>query len=251
MLPLYRFIEIFLFPPGIFLLLGAFGWYVVKRRRRVGQLLLALSLGGIWAFSTPLVSFFLLDRLQDRYPPLIDIPPQADSIVVLGSGREVFRNEFSRELDVTMHELMRVRYAAYLTKKTGLPVITSGGRPLGGKMSEALLMKEVLQSEFGVQSVIPEGESSTTYENARFSKKVLEEHGLSAPLVVTEYSHMARAILSFNLNGVTAFAAPTARDTPDLTEKGVWAVLPQGSAMERSQRALHEWFGRIWYKLKF
>ncbi len=251
MLPLYRFIEVFLFPPGIFLLVGVFGWYVVKRRRRVGRLLLAISLVGIWLFSTPLFSFFLLDKLQDRYPPLMDIPPQADCIVVLGSGREVMRNEYAREIDLTMHGLMRVRYAAYLAKKTGLPVIASGGKPFDGTVSEAELMRDVLRSDFGVTGVLLEGESGTTFENAMFSKKVMEEHGLHAPLIVTEYSHMPRAVLSFNLNNMTAFAAPTGRDTPDFSEKGVWAVLPQGSAMERSQRALHEWFGRIWYKLKF
>ncbi len=251
MLPLYRFIEIWIFPPGVFLLIGIFAIYVVRRRRRVGQVLLAFSIGSLWLFSTPLFSFFLLNGLQNNYPPLVAVPPQVDSIVVLGGGREVMKNEFGRTHDLTLHGVARVRYAAYLAKQTGLPVITSGGQPFLGGRAEGEIMKEVLQTEFGVETVFVEGRSTTTFENAAMSKYVLAEHGLSKPLVVTEYWHMPRALFSFNRHGMEAFAAPTGMDTPSFTETGVWAVLPQADSMARSRQALHEWLGRVWYKMKF
>lgn len=250
MIVLHRFIEIFLFPPGSVLLLGGLGFLTVRYSRSVGRFLIGAALLMLWAFSTPLVSFAMLDALQNRFPPLTDIPPQADAIVVLGGGREFGANEFGREQDLTLHAAARVRYAAWLASKTGLPVIASGGAFGKWPGSEAELAEEILRNEYGVAKVIAESRSQTTRENARFTGEILEANDWKHPLVVTESWHMPRSIFSFNLVGIEAIAAPTATDTPGVFDHGVWAVLPQASAMERSRIALHEWVGQIWYWLR-
>lgn len=251
MVILYRFIETILFPPGSLILLGLIGWYAVKRRTHRGRFLILTSILLMWAFSTPLVSFALLDSLQNRYPPITQVPENADAIVVLGAGREFGSSEFGRDQDVSIHALVRLRYAAYLAKQTDLPMIISGGQVWNQPGTEAELARDVLQTEFEVDRVLVELNSKTTLENAARSAEILKAKGWEHPLLVTEYWHMPRAMYSFNKYNVKALAAPTGRDTPDITEQGIWAFLPQAQSMERTRVALHEWLGRLWYRMRF
>lgn len=248
---LYRLIEVLLFPPGSLILIGLFGWYVVKRRLHRGRILIICSVLLMWLFSTPLVSFTLLDSLQNRYPQIGAVPENADAIVVLGAGREFGASEFGRDQDISVHGLIRLRYAAYLARQTGLPLIVSGGQVWNRPGTEAELAKQILSAEYGLLDVVEEPNSKTTLENAARSAEILNSKGWEYPLLVTEYWHMPRAMYSFNKFGVEALAAPTGRDTPDVTEQGVWALMPQAQSMERSRVALHEWLGRLWYWMRF
>ncbi len=169
----------------------------------------ALGLGGLWLMSLPVVVQWSAGLLE-REPPLARgewavLGQRADAIVVLGSGRE--RGDAAWGADQpTGVGLERQRFAARLAKASGLPVLTSGGLHYGTPPSEAQMMADSLRDDFGVTVRWQEGRSRTTWENARFSAKVLLPQGIKRVVLVTHAGHMPRAVWSFRKAGFEAGA---------------------------------------------
>ncbi|MGF1547496.1 MAG: YdcF family protein [Thiotrichales bacterium] len=248
---LTRLVELLLLPPGGVVTLGVLALLMFgagARRAAAGLWVLGVAL--LWLSSTPWFAFLLLDPLQDRYPTLAQVPADADSIIVLGGVSAAGATEFGTPGTLIDHGLMRARYAGYLARATGLPVITTGGDFGGREPSEALLAQAFLQRELGVATVYAETASQTTHENALYARDILTAKGLRRPLVVTQYWHMPRAMRSFESLGIEAIAAPVARVTRSSMERGAWQWLPQLDALRHTRFALHEWLGQGWYSIR-
>ena len=242
-----RIIELTIFPPGIFILLGLTGLWLTRRHRRAGNLLLVLTFSMLWLVSTPWFSYRLLNSLQDQYPDLSDIPANADSIVVLSGGTVASDNAY-KPADASFE---RLHTAAMLGKQSELPVIITGGKLWGARQSEAALMAEVLKKDFAFSiQVILEEKSKTTWEHPVNIKPLLKEYGFKKPIVVTHAWHMPRTIFSFQQHGLNVIAGPAHRSEPLLIEKSFVQYLPNASSIERTRIALHEWLGLLVYKYK-
>ncbi|WP_164558180.1 YdcF family protein, partial [Pseudomonas viridiflava] len=89
--------------------------------------------------------------------------------------------------------LERLRLAARLSKASGLPVLTTGGLHYDEPPSEAAIMAQSLQDDFGVAVRWQEGLSRTTWENARLTAGILQPQGIKRVVLVTQAWHMPRA----------------------------------------------------------
>ncbi len=169
---------------------------------------------------------------------------KAQAIVVLGGGR--YRDPPEYELDtVSEPSLVRLRYAARLQRKTGLPILVSGGLPDGGSVSEADAMKRALEEDLGARVQWVEGQSNNTNQSARDAARLLGAAGIQRILLVTHAWHMPRSVISFSREGLDVIAAPTAfnREPHDPLD-----YLP--TSYKKSRNALHEWIGFVWYRLR-
>jgi uncharacterized SAM-binding protein YcdF (DUF218 family) len=259
------YIKPFILPPGLHIFSLIFSTIIMLLRRKLGFLLLIISLSFYYICATPIFSNWLISSLE-TYPPL-DITrvtadnnqttkPDIQAIVVLSGGRNNNSPEYNGET-VSGSSLIRLRYAAKLSKATNLPVIVSGGNPLEkSKTSDAELMKAALVNDFGVNSdnVWVEPNSDNTYENAEFTKAILVNKNLKNIYCVTSAYHMPRAMLSFEKVGVNAIAAPTDYLQNDISSAasnaGILTWLPSIHSYAKSRTALHEFFGLVWYKTK-
>ena len=161
-----------LIPPGSLLLLAAIGALLALRRPRTGRSLVALALVALYALSTHFVSDALLKSLEPApRNPLADKSGQA--IVVLGGGTYFSAPEYGGDT-VSTSTLARLRYAAHLHRALNKPVMVTSGAPQGNPVSEAALMKQVLETDFRVPVRWTEKASRNTLENARLSRLVLE-----------------------------------------------------------------------------
>lgn len=185
-----------------------------------------------------------LQRSLEIYGP---IQPQAlreaQAIVVIGAG--TYRNapEFGGVDTLSRNALARVRYAAYLQRQSGLPILAAGGAPHGGR-SEAEAMRDVLEGEFHVTARWLEKNSVNTAENAQYSSEILAKSGISTIALVTDAIHMPRAKLMFEKNGFTVMPAPTgfAADSPGFDP---YLFLPSAGALGSSAYVIHEWLGLL------
>ena len=143
--------------------------------------------------------------------------------------------------------LERIRYAAYLYCRSALPILVSGGIPVGGE-SSADVMRRELTGLFRVPVRWAEGRSQNTAQNARYSWDLLHPRGVDKVVLVTSAAHMPRALESFRRAGFRVIAAPTGFDTPPVM--GVLDYIPQMRGLSLSNTALHEWIGRLWYDLR-
>ncbi|TDV61856.1 YdcF family protein [Pseudomonas sp. LP_7_YM] len=253
-MPFRYFIKNLLLPPGLLLLLLLTAWLVRNTRPRLARALFVIGLGGMWLMSLPVAVQWSAKGIE-RIPPLSQsewstLAQRADAIVVLGSGRE--RNDPSWGTDIpTGVALERMRYAARLSKASGLPVLVTGGLHYGEPPSEAAIMAASLRDDFGVTVRWQEGQSRTTWENATMSAAILLPSGIKRVVVVTQAWHMPRSVWSFEQAGFSVVAAPVGFLSVDNARPfGGW--MPESKAVWQMGQLLNEaagWLGyRVFYR---
>ncbi len=242
-----------LLPPGILILLFLISLLFI--RGLFGKILLTLTLAIFYMLSTPIVATTLIAGLERHIFVTPDevIASKAEAIVVLGGG--IYREGPEYGGSTIKGDLLeRVRYAAWLHKRTNLPIIVSGGSvSMSGKITpEAKLAGRVLKQEFGCKVLATEDKSTTTWENALFTSRLLKTQGINKIVLVTHAWHMPRAVNSFKQNDVDVFAAPTIFSTGklDLGNSMIREWLPDSSALRSSYLALHEYLGMTWYRTR-
>jgi uncharacterized SAM-binding protein YcdF (DUF218 family) len=242
--------KILLLPPGSLLVLALVGLATLKRWPAVGRSLLASSLVLLYALSTPFCSGLLRHSLE-TYPAVstADRMEDAQAIVVLGADEYSSAPEYESDT-VGPITLQRVRYGAWLHRATdGIPLLTTGGklRSRGTPVGET--MAETLREEFGVPVRWVEDASSNTYENTKFSARILREAGVEKIYLVTSASHMRRSVATFESAGFEVIPAPT--DIPGPLGPVLNDFLPRASALHHSSQALYEWIGLVWYHVAY
>ncbi|MET0610081.1 MAG: YdcF family protein [Pseudomonas caspiana] len=248
-MPVRYLLKSLLLPPGIFFVLFLLAFYLRRSRPKLAVACFTVALGGLWLMSLPVV-VETAARSIEQIAPLsrnewATLAQRADAIVVLGSGRE--RNDPSWGTDIpTGVALERMRYAARLAKASGLPILTTGGLHYGEPPSEAAIMAESLENDFGVQVRWQEGLSRTTWENATMTAAVLQPLGIKRVVIVTQAWHMPRAQWSFEKAGFTVVSAPVGFLSADNARVfGGW--LPESRAIWQSGQLLNEAAGLLVY----
>lgn len=250
-MPVRYLLKTLFLPPGILFLLLLLAWCLRRSRPRLAAGCFALGLGGLWLMSLPVVVEWAAGRIE-TVPPLpqsqwATLSQHADAIVVLGSGRE--RNDPTWNEDIpTGGALERMRFAARLSKESGLPILTSGGLHYGAPPSEAAIMDKSFEKDFGTPVRWQEGLSRTTWENATMSAEVLQPLGIKRVVVVTQAAHMPRARWCFEKAGFTVVGAPVGFLGVDNARVfGGW--LPEAQEFSNSGQLLNEAAGMLVYPL--
>ncbi|PVZ15660.1 MULTISPECIES: YdcF family protein [unclassified Pseudomonas] len=238
-------------PPGCLLVLIGLAFALRRRRPRLALALFVLGFGGLWAMSLPAVVQRAAKALETE--PAVapsqwaGLRERADAIVILGAGRERGDPAWGGEDQNTALALERVRYAARIAKASGLPVLVSGGLHYGSPPSEAWLMAQSLQDDFGVEARWLEERSRTTWENAEFSAHLLKAEGVHRVVVVTQAWHAPRARWCFEQAGLEVISAPTGFEgIANARPLGGW--LPEGKAFWQSTQLFNEALGSLGYR---
>jgi uncharacterized SAM-binding protein YcdF (DUF218 family) len=117
---------------------------------------------------------------------------------------------------------------------------------ISGNEDVPLLMKELMIS-LGVKEglIIVENRSRNTFESAVNLKSLMVNREF---ILVTSAGHMPRSLLSFRQMGMNPAPAPT----DYLAKMGPFDgnFLPNVNSLVRSDLAVHEYFGMLWYSLK-
>lgn len=247
-----RIIEHLILPPGGMLLMMVLGIVVRQRFYRSGQFLVFSGFALLLLLSLPVVSGFLIRTTENI--PALDIQQikssSARAIVILGGGRYSSAPEYQADT-VSKYTLERLRYGAYLHRQNRLPILVTGGKVYGGEQQpEAALMKQVLEKDFVVPVRWAEGESRTTFENAVNTQTILASEQINHILLVTHALHMPRAREAFEQAGFSVTPAPMSFHTPS-NRPLVLKLLPGTKALRESSLMLHEWLGRLWYRIRY
>ncbi len=239
-------VSILLLPPanGLVLLAVAGLWC----RRRWAFAVAALGTALLVLQSLPPVAGLLLASLETRAGPVLQDADGARAIVVLSGGLNRAAPEYGGDT-AGERTLLRLRYGAVLARRFGLPVLVAGGPPDAATRSEAAVMAEILEREFGVAVRWQESESRNTAENASGSAAILREAGIRRVVLVTEAFHMPRAVRLFRAAGLEVVPAPTQFKTAGRPSFSALDLLPQSQALRNSYYALHEWLGIAWLAL--
>jgi uncharacterized SAM-binding protein YcdF (DUF218 family) len=233
-----------LLPPASLALAAALA--LALFRGRLGRVLAMLSLIGLVLLSLPVVSMALLASLDP--PDLAHAAPELSPEAIVVLGGDVSRIHDAPGAVLGSLSLERVRAGAELQRRSGLPVLVSGGLVDDLPLTVGALMADSMTSDFGAPVCWTEATSPTTWENAEYSAAILAAAGISRVYVVTHAWHMRRSLLSFRHFGMQAVAAPVRRDpwpTFRLSE-----FMPRTQSWVNSFYAMHEWVGLAYYSIR-
>ena len=251
-LQLVKLATALILPPGGNLMVALVGFIAFARARRFAVVCVVLAWGSLYAFSIHPIAGALERGLQ-VHPPLTDpAKARAEAIVVLGGGRYRSAPEYGGVDTVGDQALQRVRYGAYLHRRTRLPILVSGGSVLDADAdSEAELMATALREEFGVPVRWLESASHNTAENARYSAEQLQRDGISRIVLVTHAIHMPRSVEAFERTGLAVTPGPTLLPESPSPAYSWQDFRPSAHALRLSSAALHEYLGRLWYRIRY
>jgi len=126
-------------------------------------------------------------------------------------------------------------------------LLLSGGGFLGGT-AEAEGMRQVALS-LGVdgQKIRIEEHSRNTRDQAVLIRKIVGNDGI---ILVTSASHMPRAFMMFQKEGMDPFPAPADHLVSKSHYSTLIRIVPSAGALMKSRRAFYEYFALIWAKFR-
>lgn len=226
-------------PPTGPMLLMLGGFASLRRWPRTGAMLVGTGFLSLWLLGTPVVA----DRLAraSQSVPALDLTQisGAQAVVILSAGVRSRAPEYGGDAP-DADTLERIAYGAYVAKRTGLPVLVSGGS-LTGDTPLASTMRQFLERDFNTPVRWVEGTSLDTHQNAVASAKILRAAQVERVILVTSAGHMGRAAAEFRAAGLQIIAAPVGLVSTDY--RGILTLVPNAAALGRSQRALYELLG--------
>lgn len=238
--------------PGTFLCLVALLLslrYLFKRdaRKQLWPLIVVLLL--LIVLCLPIVNRVLIGSLEWSYPPRSDRPETVEAIVVLGGYvRPAAAPGLKPELgDDSLQRCLRG--AELYGKGPPRPIITCGG-PCDGKYPPVGQAMRDFLADHGIPpgDLIVEDRSQNTYENAVEVARLLQARGIHQILLVTDATHLWRASLCFQAQGIEVVPCGC-RYRASAHSVGLRDFLPDPAASEGGRAAFHEWIGLGWYKV--
>lgn len=243
-------------PPIPFLLLVLIGARLLTRWRGLGWTVLLAGVLGLWGSCTTAVGGGLI-RWLNKPPPVLAASQLSGlahgprtTILVLGAGRRLLAPEYGTA-DLSALTWERVRYGVWLARQTGLPLAYSGGVGHGALegLSEALVVRQVVQRDYGMRLQWAEDRSRDTNENALLSLPLMRAAGTERIVLVTHGFHQRRALAAFQRamqrEGFTVaiVPAPVGLSPEGRLRIGDW--VPGSDGLEMTRLALHEWLGLL------
>lgn len=240
-------ISTFMLPPLSLLLLLLFG-LLLYRRPTIARRLFIASFVLLWLASTPYIAESALQLLERQTSPLNIKAQSASAIVILGGGTYFHAPEYADQDTVGEATLVRLRYGTRLHRELQLPVLVTGGKPLGNTVSEAQQMRMSLEQDFQVPVRWTEDHANNTFENAHNSFQTLQKSGIRKIFLITHAWHMPRSAAVFRRAGFEVVEAPTAFTTRHQID--LLAFIPRAESLRDSKIFIHEIIGLLWYQAK-
>lgn len=189
----------------------------------------------------PIVATALLNSLTPPSSADAGSPPAA--IVILSA--DAIRVDDPNALEPGPLTLDRTRAGAALARRTGLPVLVSGGELPEYHVTLAAMMAQSFREDFRLDTRWQESQSRDTWENAEFSAAILRKAGIQRIYLVTHDWHMRRSLLAFRHFGLDPVPFSV---RPPFTPLLSWRrFVPSPVAWFNSYIAIHEWVGLAYY----
>lgn len=233
----------------ILLLAGAA--LLFTRYRKAGRWLVVAGIalfliGGISPLST-----WMTMPLEQRFARADLSGRDIDGIIVLG-GAEDARVAAGRHVHAINETGERITEAAALALRypRGKVVFTSNAIDYRGARATGAEAAGLIFRDLGIAAdrLVPESASHNTWENAVYSKALLQPQAGQRWLLVTSANHMPRAMGVFRKVGFPVEPWPVDYRTADERDRYLMFEAPS-EGLRRLELAVHEWIGLIAYRL--
>lgn len=230
----FKILQSFLLPSVfIFVLLLAGSILIFKKKKKTGKAFLVIGLIFYYFFSiTPTVDL-ILKPLENKYQQIsAEDFSKADKIVLLLGEKE--------------STILRASEVLRLSNQQ-LKIIITGASIFNPEKNPAKETKDYL-IERGImpENIILEEKSRNTFESARNIKEIIDKGPF---FLVTSAYHMQRSMEVFQKIETNPIPAPT--DFKMEKDYNLFSFFPNSKNLEKSDLAFHEYFGILWYRLRY
>ena len=251
---LHKILPVFLLPVGITLILVMAG--LLFRRRSF----IWFGLAVLWLSSTPLVSDFLVRSAETWAERRLAIDaPRVDAIVVLSGGRVVAPGVAAVSEWADANRFFG-GVELFKANKAPLLIFTGGWAPWEPKAKPEgeLLIKYAKALGVPAKSMLTTGAVVNTAEEAEAVAALLLQRSFvdtgrgAHPhvLLVTSALHMVRAQGLFERAGLEVTPFPVDFKVSAGSELGILDFLPSAGALNQTEQAWREIYGRAYYGVR-
>lgn len=251
---LSKFIALFLYPFGLLsCLLAAAVVLLFINRPRAARLILVAAVLLVFIGGNSRTAHTLVRSLENDYPPVaVEDAPPSDVIVVLGGGLGLpHPPRLYPDLGGSSDRLLQA-LRLYRAGKAAHILLTGGNVfPQPGLEGEAFYARELLEL-WGVPPgvVVTETESRNTMQNAEHTAPILERNQWERVLLVTSATHMGRSVLAFQRAGIEVVPVPADFRAVEVKVPEALTWIPSVGALGGTTQAVHEYIGRLYYRLR-
>ena len=236
-------------PSNLLLLLLLFGFLLLRIGRRLaGRLVIGVVLAILVAVTALPVDGWLARPLENRFQTATPLPASVEGVIVLG-GAVVTQLTADHEQPALNDRAERMTMAVTLanTFPDARIVFTGGsGRLTGSSLPETAVASQLFaQLGLSPERFVYEDMSRNTYENAVFSKELVQPKPDETWLLVTSASHMPRSVGVFRRAGWPVVPVPVDYRVP----ARLVPRLSLGGSLARLDEAAREWVGLVAYRL--
>jgi uncharacterized SAM-binding protein YcdF (DUF218 family) len=234
-------------PPASILLLLLFGFLLVRSRRNLGGLFIAIGLLLLYGLSISPVSSVLIAPLERDFQPVNAKRVKADVIVVLGGGTRD-RSWLGLKPEPGEESLRRVVAAVKLYDALHIPVLLTGG---AGDLAQPQLSDADAMARVAMDLGVPEKDirieslSRNTLESARAVKDMTRGNRI---VLVTSAFHMKRSVALFKKQGFEVVPAPVGFRSGH-RPFAFFSLIPNADSLSSSSLALAEHLSFGWYSM--
>jgi uncharacterized SAM-binding protein YcdF (DUF218 family) len=225
-----------------------------KRRYQLGRCALFLGMCILFLLSTKPLSELLLYSLERQYPvPSDEMLSTLDIMAVLGGGMYT-SGGFRQYPELSGIAYSRLFNGVRIFKRSGAKTLAlSGGSSQEALKAEADVMK-ALALELGVPEsrIVTETKSRNTMENGAELAKLFSSAQAKRIGLVTSALHMPRSVKVFRKQFPDAMIVPIPVNhfySPDWGN--LRSYIPSPDTLAKSNYAIHEWIGMMWYVIRY
>ncbi len=238
-------------PSNLLMIGGACGAFLLVTRWRTLGTRLVIVFASLFALVGVLpVGIWLLLPLENRFPANPALPERLDGVIVLGGAVEP-RIAAARGQPAINDAAERLTALMELARRLpGVRVVFTGGSAslAGSSTGEAGVVAWFLQQQrVDPHRVILEGRSRNTYENAVFTRALMEPEPDSCWLLVTSAYHMPRAVGVFREAGWRVLPYPV--DFRTTGQVAVFEPLNAATRLSEFDLAARAWAALAVYAL--
>lgn len=236
-------------PGSILLLILALALCLHGRRTFWSRGLLAIAVLFVASLALCPIGNWVLRPLESRFPPTRIDPRHVDGIIVLGGTVDA---EASQRLGVSVLNDSAERLTTFVALAKAHPearlVFTGGsGDPLRPQFREADQAKRFFEEQgLSPDRIIFERNSRNTYENATYSKALVQPQPGQTWLLITSAWHMPRAAGCFEKLGWQVSPYPVDYRSASYDH---WGMFLPDQQMNMVTTGIREWVGLVSYRL--
>ncbi len=246
---LIRRTEFLLYPFTWIVILLLLAWFTYNPKRR--KRLLGWALGLLLVFSNSFIVDEFVRFWEVEVVALDAIDPNIKMAIVLGGG--VYHD---KENDKVKYGKNADRYLSVLQlyRKGKIEKILIAGGPANYMepwAKESEIIKDLyVMCGIPAEDILVENRSLNTYENALYSKEILEQTGEDKFLLITSSAHIKRAQACFEKQGISVQAYPSMKGVGNRRWELDYLLVPSLDNFSKWRSLIHEWIGFASYKVR-